>query len=81
MEQPVLELLSDGKEHRRKKIIYLLAQLFSLTDGEREYLSRTGQVEKHLMNEGLIERTRTGYYRITTHGLEVLKSDPHEADY
>ena len=81
MEQPVLELLSDGKEHRRKKIIYLLAQLFSLTDDEREYLSRTGQVEKHLMNEGLIERTRTGYYRITTHGLEVLRRDPREADY
>lgn len=69
MEQPALKVLADGKEHRRVEIIDYLAEHFSLTADEREYLSKTGQAEKHLMNKGLIERTRTGYYRITTLGL------------
>ena len=69
MEQPALKVLADGKEYRRVEIIDYLAEHFSLTADEREYLSKTGQAEKHLMNKGLIERTRTGYYRITTLGL------------
>ncbi len=69
MEQPALKVLADGKEHRRVEIIDYLAEHFSLTADEREYLSKTGQSEKHLMNKGLIERTRIGYYRITTLGL------------
>ena len=72
MEQPALEFLSDGREHRRVEIIDRLTEHFSLTDDERKYLSRTGQAEKHLVKKRLIERTRTGYYRITAHGLEVV---------
>ena len=69
MVQPALRVLADRKEHRRVEIIDYLTEHFSLTDDERSYLSKTGQAEKHLMNKGLIERTRTGYYRITTLGL------------
>ena len=69
MVKPALRVLTDGKEHRRVEIIDYLTEHFSLTDDKRGYLSKTGQVEKHLMNKGLIERTRTGYYRITTLGL------------
>ena len=69
MVKPALRVLTDGKEHRRVEIIDNLTEHFSLTDDERSYLSKTGQAEKHLMNKGLIERTRTGYYRITTLGL------------
>ena len=56
MVQPALELLADGKEHRRVEIIDQLTEHFSLTDDERSYLSKTGQAEKHLMNKGLIQR-------------------------
>lgn len=73
MEQPTLELLTDGRERRRVEIINRLTEHFSLTDDKRRYLSKTGQAEKHLVKEGLIERTRTGYYRITTRGLQVLQ--------
>ena len=73
MEQPALELLADRREHRRVEIINRLTEYFSLTDDERSYLSKTGQSEKHLMNKGLIKRTRTGHYRITTRGLQVLR--------
>ena len=58
MEQPALEFLSDGREHRRVEIIDRLTEHFSLTDDERKYLSRTGQAEKHLVKKRLIERTR-----------------------
>ena len=74
MEQPALRVLADGKEHRRVEIINLLTEYFSLTDDERSYLSKTGQAEKHLMSEGLIERTRTGYYRITTLGRRKVRT-------
>ena len=76
MVQPALELFADRKEHRRVEMINRLTEHFSLDDDERRYISRTGQVEKHLMKEGLIERTRTGYYRITTYGLEVVNDVP-----
>ena len=76
MVQPALELFADREEHRRVEMINLLTEHFLLDDDERGYLSKTGQVEKHLMKEGLIERTRTGYYRITTYGLEVVNDVP-----
>lgn len=70
------EFLSDRREHRRVEIIDHLSQHFSLTGDQRSYLSKTGKAEKHLMKEGLIERTRDGYYRITAHGLEVVEDIP-----
>ena len=73
MEQPVLEFLSDTEEHRRVEIIDFLTEHFSLTDDQRRYLSKTGQMEKYLMNRDLIERVRKGYYGITVDGLEVLR--------
>ena len=74
MEQPALEFLSDGREHRRVEIIDRLTEHFSLTDDERSYLSKTGQAEKHLVKDGLIERTRTGYYRITARGHRRVRT-------
>ncbi|MDE0425985.1 MAG: hypothetical protein OXN25_14100 [Candidatus Poribacteria bacterium] len=76
MEQPALELLADRKEHRRVEIINCLTEYFLLTDDARSYLSKTGQAEKHLIKNGLITRTRTGYYRITPRGLQVLRQNP-----
>ena len=76
MEQPALTVLTDEKEHRRVEIIDYLTEYFSLTDDERNYLSKTGQAEKHLMSKELIERTRIGYYRITAYGLEVVNDVP-----
>lgn len=77
MERPALELLADGREHRRLEIINGLTEHFSLTKNQREQLSRSGRIELYLRNKDLIERTRTGYYRITDLGLEVLKRGSH----
>ena len=73
MEQPALEFLSDGREYPRIEIIDVLTDHFSLTKDQREMLSRSGRVELYLRNNGLIERTKTGYYRITDLGFEVLR--------
>ena len=73
MVPPALELFADKKEHRRVEMINLLTEHFSLDDDERRYISKTGQVEKHLMKEGLIERTRTGYYQITARGRRKVR--------
>ena len=74
MEQPALELLSDRREYPRSEIIDVLTQHFSLNNNQRKKLSRSGKAEVYLRNKGLIERTRTGYYRITSRGLDVLRS-------
>ena len=81
MVQPALELFVDIEEHRRVEMIDLLTEHFSLDDEERRYISKTGQVEKHLMKEGLIERTRTGYYRITASGLQVLQQNSGDVPF
>ena len=73
MVQPALEFLSDRGECPRVEIINILTDHFSLTKNQREKLSRSGRAEVYLRNKGLIERTRTGYYRITSRGLEVLR--------
>ena len=80
MEQPVLEFLADRKEYPRVEIIDLITKHFSLTDDERRYLSKTGKAEKYLVKEGLIERTRTGHYRITVDVLEALGRDTMDED-
>ena len=76
VEQPVINFLADQREHRRVEIINLIAELFSLNEVMRSHLSNSGRIEKHLISKGLIERTRTGYYRITAHGLELADSIP-----
>ncbi len=74
MVQPALEVFEDREEHRRVEMINHLTEHFRLSDNQRSYLSKTGQVEKHLMNKGLIERTRTGYYRITARGRKKVRT-------
>ncbi len=81
MEQPALEFLSDGREYPRIEIINVLTQHFSLTKNQREQLSRSGRVELYLRNKELVERTRTGYYRITDLGLEILKRNSGDVPF
>ena len=76
MVQPALRVLADGREHRRVEIINVLTEHFSLTKNQREQLSRSGKAEVYLRTNGLIEQTKTRYYRITDLGLEVLRRSP-----
>ena len=69
---PVLQYIADGQEYRRKNIIDMLTHHFSLTEDERRRLSDGVTMERPLEHRGLIERPRTGHYRITSRGLEFL---------
>ena len=69
---PVLQHIADGEEYRRLDIINMIKERFSLTEDERRNLSDDGTMERPLKRRGLIERPRTGYYRITSSGLELL---------
>lgn len=69
---PVLQYIADGEVYRRSDIINMIKEHFSLTEDERRCLSDGVTMERPLEQRGLIERPRTGYYRITTLGLEFL---------
>ena len=59
-------------------IINMLRDHFSLTEDERKCLSDGVTMERPLEHRGLIERPKTGYYQITTRGLEFLKQNSEE---
>ena len=75
---PVLRHIADGQEYRRLSIINMLRDHFSLTEDERKCLSDGVTMERPLEHRGLIERPKTGYYQITTRGLEFLKQNSEE---
>ena len=77
-----LELVADRREFRVKDIIEPLAIHFDLTDedriepaagGSKRFPTRCNFACFDLKDEGLLERTRRGYYRITADGLEAVQ--------
>ncbi len=75
---PVLQHIADGEIYRRLRIINMITERFSLTEDERRRLSDGVTMERPLEQRGLIERPRTGYYRITDLGLEYLNQNSEE---
>ncbi len=78
----LLELVADRREFRVKDIIEPLAIRFDLTADDRIEPADGGSIKFptrcnfacfDLKDEGLLERPRRGYYRITTDGLEAVR--------
>ena len=74
IEQPLLALLSDGKEHRWRDLYEKLADHFSLTDrelderlpsGQRRFYNRCARARLDLKLEGFVESRRREYWKIT----------------
>ena len=78
MTLPVLQYIADGEEYRRSDIINMIRERFSLTEDERRRLSDGVTMERPLEHRGLIERPRTGIYRITDSGIEFLSRNSGE---
>ena len=86
---PLLNHLSDGKEHSNQKALKNLAEHFQLTDEELAQLlpsglqavvtNRIAWAKSHLKAAGLIESPRRGYYKISLRSLDVLKVNPSVA--
>lgn len=75
--QPILILLSDGKERRLSDIVSKLAEHFSLTDkelnervpsGHKRFYHRCSFAMQDLKAEDLVESPRRGYWKITKRG-------------
>lgn len=87
---PLLEFLSDGKEHSLREAIDSLAKAFELTEDELKKLlpsgqqavfdNRVGWAKAYLKKACLLETTRFGHFRITPRGKEVLSEKPSRID-
>lgn len=87
---PILQLASDGEEHRTRDAIASVAKVFGLTDEELGQLNpsgsdyvfgnRFGWARTYLKKAGLIQYTAWGKFRITDAGKALLTTSPQKID-
>ncbi len=87
---PLIELASDGKEHKLSETIAHLAAHFNLTDTERKELlpsgkqarfdNRVGWAVTYLKKAGLLAYPARGRLQITPRGLDILAQKPSRID-
>lgn len=87
---PLLQFSIDGFEHSLANMRTPLANEFGLTDEERTELLPRGQQSRfnnrvawakvYLERAGLLEKTRRGYFKISSRGSEVLNNPPDRID-
>jgi restriction system protein len=87
---PLLELASDGKEHKLSDAIEYLATHFDLTDTERQELlpsgkqarfaNRVGWACTYLKKAGLLTYPARGKFQITQRGLDILAQKSSRID-
>jgi len=85
---PLLEYLSDEKEHSLNETHDALAKYFKLTEDEQRILlpsgtqpvfrNRLGWARTYLKKAGLVSIPRRARYQITKKGLELLKENPKQ---
>ena len=88
--KPLLNLISDGKEHSVKNTVEEIANFFNLSDEERsEFLPKGNQTliynrvnwaKFYLKGAGLLESTRTGFFKITDLGMKIINKNPDNID-
>lgn len=88
--RPLLELVSDSREHRFQEAVDNLALKFSLTPSERViplpsgrqplFTNRVAWAKTHLKMAGLIDSSKRGSLQITDLGRKVLSENPTRID-
>lgn len=88
--RPLMDVISDGKEHSMREALDRLADHFELAEEERKRLLPSGQQEvftnrvawakTHLRMAGLIEATARGVFKITPRGQELLRTTQDRID-
>ena len=88
--RPLMDFISDGKEHSTREALDRLADHFKLTEEERKRLLPSGQqgvftnrvawAKTHLRMAGLIEATARGVFKITSRGQQVLSGTKDRID-
>ena len=86
---PLLRLVADGKEHKRRETTPTLADHFQLTKAERArqlpsgqglFDNRVGWARTYLKQAGLLAPVRWGVITITDQGLALLSRNPKRID-
>lgn len=87
---PLLQFLSDGKEHALGDAVEALSNQHDLAPEERNQLlpsgqqtvirNRVGWARTYMVKAGLIEPVRRGYFRISSRGRSTLESKPPRVD-
>lgn len=87
---PLLEAISDGRDHRMRDISCRIADRFRLTEEERAELLPSGQqtvisnrvawAKTYLKMAGLVTNPTRGSVRITAEGQRVLAEKPERVD-
>ena len=83
---PILRLTADGKEHEIAEMAEFAAKELKVTTADRGvplpsgtqlvFDNRLGWARTYLKKAGLLESPSRGRYRITTRGLDALKTNP-----
>jgi MoxR-like ATPase/uncharacterized protein (DUF2461 family) len=83
---PLLQAISDGKEHRIRDVAVQIADFLGLSEDERKQLkpngkqpyidNRTGWAATYLKKAGLIDGPQHGSIQITNEGVNVLQQKP-----
>jgi restriction system protein len=87
---PLLRFLVDGKEHTLRDAEESLAEKFKLTPTERAELlpsgqqgifkNRVGWARTYLKKALLVESPKRGVFKITSRGIQALKTNPSKID-
>ncbi len=87
---PLLKAVADDGEHRVADVMEHLAQEFQLTQEKRlqllpsgmqaTFANRIGWAKSYLVQAGLLESTKRGYFKITPRGHQVLSNNPLRVD-
>jgi restriction system protein len=86
--RPLLEFLSDHREHALPEVRQSLADKLKLTDEDRKallpsgrqgiFVNRVAWAQVYLSHAGLIENPQRGHLRITERGLKALSEAPEK---
>jgi restriction system protein len=87
---PLLQFAGDGKEHTLRESVEKLADVFGLSEEERDVLlpsgqqtvfhNRVGWARTYMKKAMLLDAPRRSYFIISKQGKEVLASDPKRID-
>ena len=87
---PLIRYASDEQEHHVAEAYDNIAQVFNVSDDERQDLLPSGQDKIfsnrvrwslfYLKKAGLLESPRRSYFRITAAGLHALQKQPATID-
>jgi restriction system protein len=87
---PLLQFLSDKKEHNIVEAVESLSKKFQLTEEEKQQLlpsgqqtiirNRIGWARTYMKKAGLVDTVRRGYFKITDVGVKVLSTNCAKID-